>query len=682
MAPSSSSLADSLGFGVWSRPPDRPAQAAFALAAFLLVVALVPRGPRWLGNALDFSGLPEIRRSRRFVTVASFAAAFLSLGYIAFYLRGGPRAPEAATYWLQGRAMSHGMLAWAAPDPTASFRTTHLLSVVPDRLSGILPPGFSLLLAAGFLVGAPMLVGPLVAAALVVSTWLLARELAAEAGERDPARAEAVARIAVGMSLVSAALRHGTADVIPDGTAATVIATVLAVGLRARRTATPKMFGLAGLALGFLVASQPASSVPVGAALLVLALDTRGGRARCVAWMVAASIPGVALLLAANHAATGHAFASPSTVYLAGVEPRAVRLGAKAVALATVRRVREHLAEVANFEPLALLAIMPLAARTRSRTATLFALLIAALVATALRAPPFGAPGLSAAVPIEQALVALAIVRLFPNSAARAATATFALAAAGFAFHTSHDHERIAAAGRGHPSYEPDAAREANVSHGLLFFDDDQGYEMASDPGMPASHGVEAVRMRGDDHDRLLYDELGHPPVHRYVFGPVSATVSPWTPPGGPSETWRFEAESDWPALTPAHGWSEVVGATASCASDGHALALNPAGDGEASMVIELPVPRGTSPPPRRTWIVAPRVFQRGGAGQGTIAVVLAPGEPPLAKWSWTDAAGTPSCADLMGQPVELGAERRKAWLVVTANGGPVALDKTTLRPR
>src|SRR5580704_7183404 len=184
MAPSSPPLAAPPGLlGTWSGPTDRPAQVALALAAFLLVVALFPRGPRWLANALDFSGLSDIARARRFVTVAAFVAAFLSLGYIAFYLRGGPRAPEAAAYWLQGRAMSHGELTWAAPDPTASFRATYLLSSLPDRLSGILPPALSLLLAVGFLVGAPMLVGPLVAAALVVSTWLLARELATAAGE-------------------------------------------------------------------------------------------------------------------------------------------------------------------------------------------------------------------------------------------------------------------------------------------------------------------------------------------------------------------------------------------------------------------------------------------------------------------------------------------------------------------
>src|SRR5579859_1852313 len=100
--------------GIWSRPPDRPSQVALAAGAMLLVVALVPGGPRWLGTLIEATGAVELRRRRRFLFVAAFVAAFLSLGYIAFYLRGGPRAPEAATYWLQGRAMSHGELGWPA----------------------------------------------------------------------------------------------------------------------------------------------------------------------------------------------------------------------------------------------------------------------------------------------------------------------------------------------------------------------------------------------------------------------------------------------------------------------------------------------------------------------------------------------------------------------------------------
>jgi hypothetical protein len=171
--------------GTWSRPPDRPAQVALALAGLLLAVALVPGGPRWLASVLDFASLVDLSRKRRFLTIAAFVGAFLSLGYVAFYLRGGPRSAEAATYWLQGRALAHGELAWAVPDPSASFRARDLIFSAPDHLAGVFPPGYPLLLAPAFLVGAPMLVGPLVAAAIVVATWMLAREVALAAGEQE-----------------------------------------------------------------------------------------------------------------------------------------------------------------------------------------------------------------------------------------------------------------------------------------------------------------------------------------------------------------------------------------------------------------------------------------------------------------------------------------------------------------
>src|ERR1019366_10738750 len=98
----------------------------------------------------------DMTRRRRFLVVTSFIAAFLSLGYIALYLRGGPRAAEAATYWLQGRAMAHGQLAWTVSEPSASFRARDLLFPAPDHVSGIFPPGYPVLLAPAFLVGAPM----------------------------------------------------------------------------------------------------------------------------------------------------------------------------------------------------------------------------------------------------------------------------------------------------------------------------------------------------------------------------------------------------------------------------------------------------------------------------------------------------------------------------------------------
>jgi hypothetical protein len=709
--------------GTWGRPPDHPSQVALALALGLLVVALAPGGPRWLATALEATGVAELRRSRRFLFVASFVAAFLSLGYIAFYLRGGPRAPEAATYWLQGRAMAHGHLAWTVSDPSASFRARSLLLTAPDRLAGIFAPGYAALLAAAFMLGAPMLVGPLLAAALVPATWFLARELATAALARpdatstsvsalDERNVEWIGRIAVGMSLVSAALRYHTAESLPGGAAAAALTVALASALRARRTSDARLFGVAGLALGFLIATEPRSAIGVGAVVSMLAFTSAAERA--VAWTFAAAVPGVALLLAANHAATGHPFASPLAYYLARFGPLdGAPASISAELMGTLRRVRGNLADVANFEPLALLPLLLLtgaARRPRGQPGeprldgqpgeprldgdvwmAFAVVLIQIFVATPAVAgealTPGAGAGLAAVLPVEHALVALTLGLVFSRAwLAPAALATLALAVAGFALHTSHGHERVAAEGLGHPHYEPDVAREGGATHGLLYFDDDEAFELAHDPGVLASHGLLAVRMRGDDHDRALYDLLGHPQAHRYV-APAgrAASVSPWSPGGG--DTWRFEAEADFPpvrAPDPRTGRVEVIDAPN--ASDSRVLALTPEGTGEtasATMTLELPVPRGSAAAPTRSWTITPRVLQRGGPGTGDLALVTTLGGPPLAQWTWADTGhGAPTGSELPAKVVDLGGDRTQAWLVVTARGGAVALDRTTLRSR
>ncbi len=294
---------------------------------------------------------------------------------------------------------------------------------------------------------------------------------------------------------------------------------------------------------------------------------------------------------------------------------------------AALRRIRANLTDVANFEPIALLPVLLLRGATRRRVGRGVLLAFAVVVVQVFVAGPSvpgdevtpgaGASALAAVLPVEHALIALALVLSVPRSwLARACVATLAFAIAGFAVHASHDHERRAMAGLGRPHYEPDVAREAGASHGLLFFDDDEGYELAHDPGVLASHGVVAVRSRGDDHDRLLYDLLGHPQTHRYLSsGRPAAAVSAWTPSG--TDTWRFEAEADFPPVAvsnPRDGRVEVIDATGTCASDARALVLTPArpaGDGSvATVAIELPVPRGASPSPSRTWMVTPRVLQ------------------------------------------------------------------------
>lgn len=694
--------------GSWSRPPDRPAQAALALGVALLSLAVVPHGPRWLASVIDLSSVADLRRRRRFLMVASLAAAFLSLGYIAFYLRGGPRTPEASTYWLQGRALSHGALAWNIPEPLASFRSRDLVFVAPDRLSGAVPPGYPALLALAFLVGAPMLVGPVLAAAVVVATWLLAHEVAADTEGIAPAertaRAETVARVAAGFSIVSAALRYHTANVLPYGAAAAAMTLSLACALRARRTEDVRLFGAAGFGVGFLIASQPASAIAVGVIVAVLAMGALRRNARvkskpvgaiAFAWTFAGLLPGALLLLLANHTTTGNALLSP-------IEPRVGPNGATSVpaslVLSTMQSASAHLMDVANLEPLALLALVPLCAGRRRRAVALTALVIAGHVAVQMvrwsDAAPFGASPLVALVPLEHVLMALGIARLFPRTLISTSVAAMGLALAGFAVHASHAHEALSASDLGRPRFEPDVLREANVSHGLLFFEDDSGYELAHDPGVTASHGIEAARMLGDDHDRLLYDSLGHPPVHRYIAAAAGASVAGWASQNAGSETWHFEAESDWPPVAQVGGWSDVVSGADACVSEGRVVRLTPGASNDASAMLALPVPRGTAPGERR-WMVAPRIFQQGLGGDGVLALVTHPvgtlpsltslaqrsRDKPLAEWSWSDSGNQAACIDLPPQTVALGEPRTRAWLVVRAHGGPVMLDKTTIWP-
>ncbi len=573
----------------------------------------------------------------------------------------------------------------------------------------------------GFLVGAPMLVGPVLAAAIVAATWLLAHEVAAAAmpaqGKLDPptadeawGRAEGVARLATGLSIVSAALRYHTADARPEGAAAFAATLTLACSLRAMRTGGARLFGAAGLALGLLAASSPPSALAIGVVVVLLAAgafrsrieqggaagsspgDAAGGSGTgpvaCLLWALVGVLPGALLLLAARRASTGHALSSPGAAYLALAHVGAAPWSATAL----VRGFRAHLLDIANLEPMALLMAVPLfRRREREGVLPIAIVLVAQVLVVSMWRPGVGeaastgdgaASTLVTVLPIEHVLIALGVAHLFPRSMAPASLGTLALSLAGFAFHASRAHEAIAVAGIGRPRFEPDVARESNVTHGLLFFDDDEGFELSYDPSASASHAVVAARLRGDDHDRLLYDLLGRPSAHRYVATATSASIVSWAPFNAGSETWRFEAEGDWPPVSQSGGWAEAIAGGNNCASDGRVVRVSPEAKAEAKIVLPLPVPSGAAPSEARVWVITPRVLQHGDGGAGSLAVVAEPDLPPLAEWTWDDTSRPATCLELPGRPVELGGKRPHAWLVIKARGGPVMLDRTTLRPR
>ncbi len=367
--------------GPWGMPPDAPAWGAFGLAVVAIGVACVPG----VG-----SSAARLKGSRVFLAASAFGAALLSLAYVAFYLRDGPRIVDATSYFLQARALSEGHLAWHIPEPTASFRGRFLF-FHDGELSGIFPPGYPLLLSLGFSVGAPLVVGPGLAAAIVIATWMLARELAREAS-LDAHVEELVARVAAGLSVTCAALRYHTADTMAHGACALAFTLAILAALRSRRERLPWFFLPAGLALGFVVATRFASALALGSVLAWLALSGKGKKTALAACAIGA-VPGVLLLFASESVATGHALRAVQSAYYAASDgpPGCFRYGFGAgigcmvehgefvrarasdgygllSALAvTARRLRMHSEDVANFEPLVLLVLVPvLRAKTRT----------------------------------------------------------------------------------------------------------------------------------------------------------------------------------------------------------------------------------------------------------------------------------------------------------------------------
>jgi hypothetical protein len=700
----------SVALGTWGKPPDTVAWAALGASIALALLSLAPR------SVHDFVGMGaagDRDQRRRVVAAGAFVAAFLSLGYVSFYLRGGPRIIDATSYFLEGRALAHGQFAWAVPSPTASFRGRFLLFHDPASVAVIFPPGYPLLLAAGFLVGAPMVIGPVIAAALVVATFIVTRELY---GPDDP-RADGVAMLASAFSIVCAALRYHTADTMAHGASALGITIALACALRGRRASSVAYFLLAGLAVGGVIATRPVSGVPIAIVVYVLASEGVKREASLAAAIVA-TIPGVVLLGLAQRAETGNFFASAQRAYYAVSDgpPGCFRYGfgkdtgclnehadfVKAhlasgfrfiAALGTTgRRLKAHLSDPFNFEPLLLLVLLPSLRCIRSRAGLALALVAGQILAYAPfyfdgNYPGGGARMFADVLPMEHALAAIGVSYIAPRiEFMRRSLFVLALSCGGFALHVAFDHVALAERDGGHPMYEPDVTREAQVTKGLVFFDTDQGFNLAHVPGVNPEKDILAARLRGDDHDRMLLDLLNHPASHVYRFAKGGSTVSTWLPPGGNSDLWRFEAEADWPPLAQSYGWVESAWLSGTCASQERALELHPSSAATAIATIELPVAKSGR------WLVTPRIVRTGGHGRGTLRLVPM-GRAPLlddAKlvWDWIDDMPTgqrtarETCVDLVPREAQLLAEApaRGARWVLTATGGTVALDRTTLR--
>lgn len=745
--------------GTWGEPPDTVAWLALAFTVVAVIMALAPGGSQLVTMLLSPHRPldPTVRTYslRRYLTVTGFVAAFLSLGFIEIYLRGGPRIIDATTYFLQGRALSHGNLAWHAADPSALDRGRFLFFREPDHLAGIFPPGYPMLLALGFRIGAPMVVGPLLAAALVAVTYLLTAELFMDERRKSPyyvPEAETVARFGAAISVFCATLRYHTADTMSHAASALGIALSLACALRARRLDDGWLFALSGVGLGYVACTRTVSSFAL--ALVVVQIAYRHRRfVKSLGCIGLGALPGIFLLLAANHQATGYWLWPAQRAYYAVADGPAdcfrYGFGANVGCIyehgdfvkahlangygflqalgTTARRLRYHLLDGFNFE-LVFVVVLYLVVCTMKTSRAARAAGALVLLHVLAYAPfyfdgnyPGGGARLFADVlPVEHALAALAIARAAPKIPfSRRVLLLLAAMTFGFAVHESFDEHLLADRDGGRPAYEPDLAREATVDHGLFFLDSDAAFNLAYEPEVTASHGVMAVRLRNDDHDRLVFDALGHPTTHVYRFAKDKSSVESFTPTPPQGGNWRFEAESDYPAIAQTGGWALPAWVSGSGASQEKVLELTPEDPSQTALAeIELPLPPrepsefGTLAKGEHLadWRVEPSVLLSGTGAKGTLALYLfetKKGDPkdvfpegtPAASWTWSDDAPKPApgadpakkaanpghvlrldAKKLSYEGLDLAVERIdsfRARLVLTAAGGAVALDKT-----
>lgn len=586
--------------------PHDPAQ----WIALALAIAAIPLAPRLLRA-----------RSRLALALAALAAAALSAAYVVVYLRGGPRIIDAASYFLEARALSRGHLAFPVPEPEASYLGRFLVRAPGGDAAVLFPPGWPAVLALGFLAGAPLAVGPLLAAALTVVT----ADLAAQIADDRPS----LPTLAAVFSVISAALRYHTADTMSHGLAALCFAAALTLAMRALgapRARARWLAALAGLCAGWLFATRPTSALALGAPLAFLLHRERAWR--LLPALALGAVPGAALLLAHQHAATGAWLASTQRAYYAVADgpPDCFRYGFGAgvgclgehgdfvrsrladgygflaAAGTTLRRLKMHLVDPLNLEPLALL--VPLGAYLARGSARGRALGIALVAQVAAYAPFYfdgnypagGARFLCDLLPIEHALAASAVITLARRRALpeRWPAVVIALSLAGFAFRAGFDHAQLRDREGGRPFFEPSALAQAGVTRGLVFLDSDHGFALAFDPA--PSSGLAFARRRGDDLDRMAWEALGRPPAFRYRFhvppeGLAKVAVTPLalTPITGDAPL-SVEGESLWPPRSQERGWAWPEWAAGTGASGDRILALHPApAGGRAAITLGLP---------------------------------------------------------------------------------------------
>lgn len=270
--------------------------------------------------ALPERAAPVVPAGRQPPAVAvAVAASAIGCAVLAFagligllILDGIPHTVESIAYLFQAQVMAAGGLWAPAPVLPEFFQQAYIAATADGRWFGVLPPGQSLLVAAGLAAGAPWVVGPLAAGLAVAATVVFGCLTAGPT----------VGAVAGLLLLCSPFVLLLSGDMLAHPAALLLTMLMLAGVAAGARAGRPGASGwaLAGLALGGLVLTRPLAAAGVGVPLtLVLVFGARGlplGALlpRAAVFLVAAA-PGVLYAAAVNQALTGSPFVPPLSLW-------------------------------------------------------------------------------------------------------------------------------------------------------------------------------------------------------------------------------------------------------------------------------------------------------------------------------------------------------------------------------
>lgn len=222
--------------------------------------------------------------------IALIISVFVSLRL----LDGIPHVSDEVVYLLQSKLFASG-LRFGPEGDNAGMLLYPFLEVTP-RYFGAFPAGWPALLSLGTIAGFPWLVNPLIGASLPILTWLLAKEFLSENTAKLSA---AVMALSPGVLILSSSHMSQTS---------VLAALLFAVVVISRNRDSWLIWGLAGLALGYVENARPYDAILLGAPLYLIAIYTLAKGRDWLIKIVSLTVPiiaGGALLLYDNYLTTG-----------------------------------------------------------------------------------------------------------------------------------------------------------------------------------------------------------------------------------------------------------------------------------------------------------------------------------------------------------------------------------------